>query len=240
MSIYELETKAKKVSIQIEEKNIKNLRLRVLHNCDVKISVPKGVSYSSISDFIQTKSKWIEKNIKKFEVVKPDKSILMIKNGSSVKILGRQYRLFIKSGIENSISKNDLTLIVKTKDTTDFLAIENQYNKYFKKEAKMFFNERVEKLYPIIKKYNVVRPEIKIRKMKTMWGTCKPLKGFLTINYHLYKAPKACIDYVILHELAHFIYPRHNKDFYNFISIYMPDWQELKRQLDFEMSKIIL
>ena len=54
------------------------------------------------------------------------------------------------------------------------------------------------------------------------------------MNFCLYKASVPCIEYVILHELAHFLYPNHNKDFYDFLTIHMPDWQERKKQLDYE------
>ena len=55
------------------------------------------------------------------------------------------------------------------------------------------------------------------------------------LNYYLYKAPGPCIEYVILHELAHFLYPHHDQNFHDFITIYMPDWQERKRLLDYEI-----
>ena len=57
---------------------------------------------------------------------------------------------------------------------------------------------------------------------------------FLNLNYYLYKASVPCIDYVILHELAHFIHPKHNKAFYDFLTIYMPDWEQRKAILDYE------
>ncbi|MBY9021665.1 MAG: DUF45 domain-containing protein [Candidatus Lokiarchaeota archaeon] len=42
-------------------------------------------------------------------------------------------------------------------------------------------------------------------------------------------------EYIVLHELVHFLYPKHNKEFYNFLSIYMPDWKERKKILDYEV-----
>ena len=78
-------------------------------------------------------------------------------------------------------------------------------------------------------------PHLSVKRMRTLWGSCSREKNIINLNYYLYKAPVACIEYVILHELVHFIYPRHDKNFRDFLTIYMPDWQERKRLLDFEI-----
>ena len=71
--------------------------------------------------------------------------------------------------------------------------------------------------------------------MKTMWGNCNTAKSLITLNEYLYKANMLCIQYVILHEMTHLLYPKHNDGFYNFLTIHMPDWKERKKMLDFEV-----
>jgi len=95
----------------------------------------------------------------------------------------------------------------------------------------------IERLYPIIAKHGINQPALQVRKMKTLWGSCSAKHGKINLNYYLYKASPPCIDYVVLHELIHFIYPKHNKDFYEFLTIHMPDWKERKRILDYEIAK---
>ena len=75
-------------------------------------------------------------------------------------------------------------------------------------------------------------PKVQVRKMKTLLGSCSLNRDAITFNQYLIKAKPACIDYVVLHELVHFIYPNHSKQFYDFLSIYMPDWKERKKVLD--------
>ena len=72
--------------------------------------------------------------------------------------------------------------------------------------------------------------------MKTRWGSCITSKGIIILNKDLIKAPKYCIKYVILHELIHMIYNKHSKEFYDFLYIFMPDWEERKRILDEEIA----
>jgi len=87
-------------------------------------------------------------------------------------------------------------------------------------------------LCPIIEKYKLPKPKIALRKMKTLWGSCSPGRGIVTFNQYLTKAKPACIEYVVLHELVHFLYPNHSRQFYNFLSSHMPDWKDRERILD--------
>jgi len=63
------------------------------------------------------------------------------------------------------------------------------------------------------------------------WGSCSP-KGNLMLNLHLVKAPKECIDYVILHELCHIAEHNHGDKFWRLLGQVMPHWKEVKVKLD--------
>ena len=84
----------------------------------------------------------------------------------------------------------------------------------------------------LIEKYGIPMPKVSVRKMKTLWGSCSVNRGIITLNFYLIKAGIPYIDYVVLHELTHFLYPNHSKQFYMFLSNYMPDWKERKQVLD--------
>ncbi len=74
--------------------------------------------------------------------------------------------------------------------------------------------------------------KVRIKSMKTRWGSCNYTKGYINLNLELIKKPKCAIEYVIFHELTHLIYPNHSKQFYSYISKYMPDWQERNKKLN--------
>ena len=57
-------------------------------------------------------------------------------------------------------------------------------------------------------------------------------KGIVALNNRLLEAPRDCIEYVVTHELCHFVHPNHSKQFYSFLSMLMPDWKERKSVLD--------
>ena len=68
--------------------------------------------------------------------------------------------------------------------------------------------------------------------MISTWGTCQAQQKVITLNSKLIEKPKSCIEYVVLHEFAHFIHPNHSKEFYGFITMLMPDWKEHKYLLE--------
>lgn len=84
----------------------------------------------------------------------------------------------------------------------------------------------------------VDKPPLRILTMQTQWGSCSP-KGRLTLNPHLVKAPGACIDYVILHELCHIAEHNHSEQFYKLLKQVMPNWESVKERLD-RMANLLL
>ncbi|SHI86955.1 M48 family metallopeptidase [Parasporobacterium paucivorans] len=86
-------------------------------------------------------------------------------------------------------------------------------------------------VYNIFKPYSLAYPIIKTRKMTSRWGSCHPYKGMIILNNKLLEAPIECIEYVVLHEFAHFLHPNHSRQFYDFVEGHMPDWKERKALL---------
>ncbi len=111
-----------------------------------------------------------------------------------------------------------------------------------KKEARIeqgqvLHNEKIlmqicQEIYPLFAPMGVEFPQIKIRTMKTQWGSCRPYEGIITLNRRLLEAPREAIEYVVLHEFAHFIHLNHSKDFYELVERLMPDWKERKAMLE--------
>ncbi len=92
-----------------------------------------------------------------------------------------------------------------------------------------YFEKIVEKYKPIIKKEV---KNIRIRQMKTRWGSCNFLKGYINLNSELIKKSKDSIEYVVFHELSHLIYDNHSREFYNYLDTYMSDWRIRKEKLE--------
>ena len=142
---------------------------------------------------------------------------------------------FLSFRLKNTEIFRQKALRVYTPNPQDQNDIDRQFNNWWQKKSKEYFQEQINRLFPIIEKHGICMPNLVVRKMQTLWGSCSRRNHTVNLNYYLYKAPVPCIEYVILHELAHFLYPRHDQNFHDFITIYMPDWQERKRLLDYEI-----
>ena len=94
------------------------------------------------------------------------------------------------------------------------------------------FTEILDEFYPLFVPYGVKKPKLRVRTMRSCWGSCLVNKGIITLNRKLLMKPRECIEYVVVHELCHFIHPNHSKQFYGFMEQFMPDWKERKRRLN--------
>jgi hypothetical protein len=123
--------------------------------------------------------------------------------------------------LKHDVSKDIDVQIVKIKSIID---------KWYQHKAKTIFQERLELLLP---KTSWVKdiPLFRVMAMKKQWGSCST-KGNLMLNPHLVKAPKECIDYVILHELCHIAEHNHSERFWRLLTQVMPNWKDVKAKLD--------
>ena len=230
-----LPSSKEKISVLIERKKMKNCRLKVYPNQTVTLSVPNTVSNEWICSFLNEKSKWIESKLERFSSTEGYASTNEIRNGFSIKMLGEDLIFSVAVSAKNKIYREGKTISINTQYNNDQDHLMKQFESWWRKESISFLENRVKEYYPIVQKYGVSQPKVQIRKMKTLWGSCSVSRNVVTFNQYLMKAKPACIDYVVLHELVHFIYPNHSKQFYDFLSIHMPDWKERKRMLDMDV-----
>lgn len=233
--MYEVNTIRGNLPVTVTLKEINSVRLKVFPTGEIRLSVPLETPQSFIHDFLSQKSSWIDKQLRLFKQTEAVEKEDTIRTGTSTRILGRQLAIKIIESKQKRIIRDDLKLIIYTPNIYDQSDIDRQFFNWWQKTAKKYFLEQLERLFEIVGKHGVKRPILVVKKMQTLWGSCGRKNGIVNLNYYLYKAPVSCIEYVILHELIHFLYPRHDKNFYYFLTIYMPDWKERKQMLDYEI-----
>ncbi|MEW5953442.1 MAG: SprT family zinc-dependent metalloprotease [Bacillota bacterium] len=225
------------VAVIIERKRIKKIRLKVFRDGVVKLSAPLGTADEWINNYLSSKAKWIKKSLDYFKDAGANELETIIYSGISTRILGRQKRIIVSEGKRCKIEQKEDCVFIQSPAPGDEQALQKQFERWWQKHSKAYFLQVIDRLYPVIVKHGIDKPALQVRKMKTLWGSCSKKHGKINLNYYLYKAPPFCIDYVVLHELTHFLYPRHNKDFYEFLTVHMPDWKERKRILDHEIAR---
>ena len=220
-----------KFNINVTQKKIKSLRLKLTANGDIFLSTPMRYSQKKATQFVENKSQWITKSVEQLKSIKVDKSCSFNQN-DTIYIWGEKRSI-------NIIRSNKNFVDIDNQNLNIYLVCPNNENarKVFLSWAKNYFYGHLVDMYEIVyrtifKKLKVRKPQLTIRTMKTMWGNCKYNKEIITLNFYLFKTPIECINYVILHELAHLIYHDHSKNFQDFLSTYMPDWKERKKKLN--------
>nr|WP_285855314.1 SprT family zinc-dependent metalloprotease [Paenibacillus cellulositrophicus] len=223
----------------IERKRVKNVNLNIKPNMTIMVSASEKVPLSFIYDFVKSKGGWILKNIKTFEQVQPYKqSDREYVSGESFKYLGKQFRLRVEiTSEEERVKYYRGFIVLMVKDPKDYAQKAKLMDDWYRVKAAKIFEESLDKQYPLVQKYGIKRPKIDLRVMKARWGSALIDSNTISLNAELIKAPKHCIDYVVLHELIHFKYNDHKDSFYNMLFSLMPDWEKRKAILDDEIVR---
>ena len=116
--------------------------------------------------------------------------------------------------------------------TDDKIYAQNRqkFDKYIEKEIKKIYQSRLDYWYSQFEE-KIPVPNLKIRKMTSRWGVCNIRSHNVTLNYNLSKYDECCLDYVIVHELSHFIHHDHSRNFWLLVEKYYPKYKECKKML---------
>lgn len=220
----------REIKFQLEFAQRKTLGIKVSPDLSVKVIAPLGSNIPDIEEKLKLKSKWILKQQDQFESYRPAKTERKYLNGETHLYLGRQYLLQIEKAKHSSVKLYRGKIIVYTKDT-DPKVVERIIKKWYKQKATLVFDQALKEKLHLFTQYNINRPDMVIKWMEKRWGSCTR-SGKITLNTELVKAPRACIDYVLVHELCHLVIRNHTKDFYDLQAKIFPDWQKWKERLE--------
>ena len=190
-----------------------------LHICARWEKAPVDSSLEKVKDKLKRKAPWIIKQQSFFLSFHPKTPARKFVSGETQLYLGRQYRLKIILDKEESVKLKGKFIEVKTADRSK---TKDLVNNWYLQNAKSKFHLIANDLIGSFKKYKVEPLSIVLRNMPLRWGSCTP-KGKLILNPELIKAPRGCIEYVIIHELCHLIYRNHNQRFFDLQAKEMPD-----------------
>lgn len=97
--------------------------------------------------------------------------------------------------------------------------------------CRILLTQAVEAVYGLVAPDGVEMPEIRLRTMKSQWGNCHWMQGYITLNTALARCPRHLREYVALHELVHFLHHDHSPRFHAAMDQRMPDWRERRKEL---------
>jgi hypothetical protein len=224
----------KQIDFFINYTNRKTLGITVKPDMSIHVKAPIDSSLEKIKEKMIKRAPWIIRQQYFFLSFLPKNTSRKYIAGESHLYLGRQYRL--KLNID-TLCKDEF---VKLKgqffeiNTNNKERVKELLLNWYLEKAKQQFNQLALPIFEkFVLKHNLFlsKYDLSLRNMPTRWGSCTS-KGRIILNPELIKAPKGCIEYVIIHELCHLIHHDHTQKFMDLQTKEMPDWEKWKMKLE--------
>jgi predicted metal-dependent hydrolase len=219
---------SKQIDFQVEYSDRKTLGITVTPEMEVLVKAPSESTISKIKEKLQKKAPWIIKQQSFFLAYHPKTTERKYISGETHLYLGRQYLLKAEKSEQESVKLKGKYIEVKVKNKS---RVKQLVQKWYLEHARSKFKAIAKPLIENFKKHKVEPSSLVLRDMPTRWGSCTP-KGKIILNPELIKAPKGCIQYVIIHELCHLVHHDHTKKFFDLQTKEMPDWRRWKDKLE--------
>ena len=226
--IEQIQFGSKTIDFRLEYSNRKSLGITVTPEMEVLVKAPTDTSTEKVKEKIRKKAPWIIKQLSFFLSFQPKTPTRKYISGETHLYLGRQYRLQIKIDTVESVKLKGKFIEVTVSEKQ---RAKKLMNDWYLQLAQKKFEVLASPLIDKFKKYKVEPSSIVIRNMPTRWGSCTP-KGKIILNPELIKAPRGCIEYVIIHELCHLIHYDHTQKFIDLQTKEMKDWGKWKDKLE--------
>lgn len=218
------------IPVKVTFKDIKNVHLSVYPpSGQVRISAPSRMDLDTVRVFALSKLKWIKDQRRKFNDQPRETQREMLERESHY-VWGKRYLMEIheacgRSGV--SLTHKGMNLAVPPGSAPEKkLAI---LDEFYRQTLRRTASELVAKWEA---RLNLSANKVFIQKMKTKWGSCNAIARNIRLNLELAKKPPECLDYIILHELLHFLVPNHGEQFVALMDFHMPHWRVVRKALN--------
>ena len=224
----------KSIPFHLSYSKRKSLAIAVHPDGSVVVKAPSGTDENFVAYHVHRRARWIERQLRHFAQFDPGAPKRRFVGGESHLYLGRKYRLKIRQSETDSVLlKRGFFHITAVDDKPEHIAA--LLEDWYRGKAGVYFSQVFEECWQRFQKKGMDKPPLKIRNMKTRWGSFSR-KGGITLNLELIKAPRECIEYVVIHELCHLLHPNHGAEFYNLLERFLPDWKKRKHKLEMALS----
>lgn len=210
------------------------MEIAVHPDSTVIVKAPVQSNLAIIEKKIIKRARWIIRQQNYFKQFNPKTPERCYVNGESHLYLGKQYRLKLAEGPENSVklSRGFFHITCRSEPTPD--SAKKLLKKWYSEKAQLQFAVSMDRCWQKFNGLGTDQPKLSIKRMQKRWGSLSE-KGTVTLNIDLIKAPKECIDYVVTHELCHLKHHDHSPEFYKLLDSVIPGWEKIKHKLELSM-----
>ncbi len=218
------------IAVDVVKKNIKNVHLSVYPpNGKVRISAPLRMDLDTIRVFAISKLAWIKQQQRKITAQErePPREYL---DRESHYVWGKRYLLkTIEKNSAPQVELNHSQMLLQTRPGTSDEKTQAILDEWYRAQLKQAVPALIQKWEPLM---HVKVERFFVQKMKTKWGNCSPYSASIRLNTDLAKKPRECLEYIIVHEMAHLLEPTHNSRFIALMDHFMPNWQFHRQTLN--------
>lgn len=219
------------LDVEVVRKPIKNLHLGVYPpNGRIRVAAPVGVSDEAVRLAVVTRMGWIKRQQSKF-VAQPRQSKRSYVSGESHFFFGQRYRLNVIDGAPAGrvCLRNARSLDLHVRSGSDLATRARVFQDWYRRELR---NGATPMIQMWSDAFGLKVPQWGIKRMKTKWGTCNIHAKRVWLNLELAKKPPQCLEYVIVHELAHFFERNHSDRFVMMLDQKLPQWRLIRSELN--------
>ena len=197
----------------------------------VLVDAPEATPIDTVLKAVKKRSRWISQHVgaarERLAHVLPREYV----SGESLHYLGRRYRLkvVVQAGAAPDARMRGGFIVVTVPEHSPVM-IRAALDAWYRLRARELFADRLAAVAAPLR-WVKQTPPTRLQFMTVQWGSCSPA-GRITLNPLLVKAPRECIDYVLLHELCHLLHHNHSPKFYKALDRHMPQWRAIKEKLD--------
>ncbi len=225
-----MQVKLGDIAVDVVMKDIKNIHLSVYPpSGKVRISAPLRMKLDTIRVFAISKLGWIKQQQKKLREQERETPREYLDRESHY-VWGKRYLL--------KVVEADAAPLVELKHSKMLLLVRPGTNDDMKQEVvAQWYRDQIKAAVPeLIAKWEpmmgVKVERIFVQKMKTKWGGCNPATRSIRLNTDLAKKPRECLEYIVVHEMAHLLEPTHNNRFVALLDRFLPKWQFYRDELN--------
>jgi len=219
------------LQVHIVRKDIKNLHLGVYPPSGrARVAAPLRISDAAVRRAVIGKLGWIKRHQRRF-AAQPRQSEREMVSGESHYFLGQRYRLRVISqdGAAKVLVRNKATIELHVRPETNAEERDRVLQRWYRQQLKELVPPLLEKWQ---KAFGVQVSACRIKRMKTKWGTCTVDARRIWVNLELAKKPVRCLEYIVVHELAHLIERHHNDRFISIMDKHLPQWRLHRDELN--------
>lgn len=217
------------LDVEVTWKRVKHLRLRVLPPpVPLRVSAPLRTTQRTIRQFVESKMAWIQEVQKELQV-RERVPLIGFESGEEHLLWGEAYPLrVVTAARRESVALQEGEIVMCVKPGSDIAQrgamLDAWYAAQLKDAAAVWQAQWEQRMGVSVRR-------ITIRRMATCWGSCTPARGSIRLNLELARVPRACAEYVVVHELVHLLEVSHNARFKALMTLFMPDWRIWRQAL---------